>query len=124
MRHDSLVDALSKIKNAEKIGKRKCSVCKNTITIAVLDVFKKYGYIGGYDLTEKTARVELIGRINECKGIRPRFPIMKKEYEKFEQRHLPAKDVGLLVISTSKGVMSQTEAIEKNLGGRLLAVIY
>jgi len=40
------------------------------------------------------------------------------------KRFLPARDMGILVVSTSEGVMSHHEAAEKNLGGRLLAYVY
>jgi len=124
MQHDTLSDALSKIKNAEKVGKRKCSISKSKLIIAVIEVFKKFGYIKGFDLTETRIRVELAGKINECKAIRPRFPIQKDEFEKFERRYLPAKDIGILVVSTPLGVVSQRDAIEKSIGGRILAIVY
>jgi small subunit ribosomal protein S8 len=124
MQHDTMADALSAMKNAEKVGKRKCSVPKSKILISVLEVFKKYNYIRGFDTTETRIRVELAGKINECKAIRPRFSIIRNEYEKFEKRYLPAKDIGILVISTSKGVMSQKEAHENKIGGRILAMVY
>ena len=69
-------------------------------------------------------RVQLLGRINKCGAVSPRFPIKAKEFQKWESRYLPAVGVGMLVVSTSKGILSHTEAQEKNLGGRLLGYVY
>jgi len=65
-----------------------------------------------------------LGRINDCGVIKPRFPVKKNEFEKWEKRYLPSPDVGLLVISTSKGVMTHREAKELGIGGVLLAYVY
>jgi len=46
------------------------------------------------------------------------------EYEKWEKRFLPAFDFGLLIVSTSQGVMTHKEAREKGIGGRLIAYVY
>jgi small subunit ribosomal protein S8 len=124
MRHDLLSDALSKIQNAERVGKPFCKVPASKLIRAVLEVMHKNGYVGKIHKVEKGFNVELIGRINSCKAIRPRFSVMVTEYEKFEKRYLPAKGVGILIVSTSLGVLSQNEAIKKHIGGKLLAYVY
>ncbi len=129
MNMDTLSNAMSTIKNAELIGKRKCEIKPASKLIGnVLKVMKDYGYIGSFELiSDKRGGkfiVELLGKINDCKAIRPRFSVKKTEIEKFEKRYLPARDFGILVMSTVKGVMSQREAIERGLGGVLLAYIY
>ena len=68
--------------------------------------------------------VELSGRINDCGAVRPRFSVKRTEYERFEKRYLPARDFGILIVSTTEGVMSQKEAMERGLGGVLLAYVY
>ncbi|MBI5061720.1 MAG: 30S ribosomal protein S8 [Candidatus Aenigmarchaeota archaeon] len=124
MRHDLLSDAMSIITNSENIGKTYCIVPRSDLVRNILLVAEKDGFLGGIELEEKTIRVELLGRINKAGSIRPRFSVRKNEYEKFEKRFLPSRDLGLLFISTPKGVMSHTEAKQANLGGKLLAYIY
>ena len=41
-----------------------------------------------------------------------------------EKRYLPAKDFGILIMSTSKGIMTHYDAKKKNLGGKLLSYCY
>ena len=69
-------------------------------------------------------KVSLLGRINKCGAIKPRYAVKKDEYEKFEKRYLPAKDFGILIVSTQNGIMTHFSAKEKSLGGRLLGYIY
>ena len=48
----------------------------------------------------------------------------KNEFEKFERRYLPAKGFGFLLVSTSKGIMTNEEAKTNGVGGKLIAYIY
>jgi len=128
MRHDLLSDVLYVINNAEKIGRRTCIVPASSLVKEVLAAVQKAGYIGDFEFMDDGKsgrfRIDLIGRINKSRAIRPRFAVKKDEFEKWESRYLPAKGFGILIISTPKGVMNQKEALEKATGGRLLAYIY
>ncbi len=128
MRHDLLSDVLHVINNAEKIGKRTCIVPASSLVKEVLAAIQKAGYIGDFEFLDDGRsghfRIDLIGRINRSRAIRPRFAVKKGQLEKWESRYLPAKGFGILVLSTPKGVMSQKEAEEKLTGGRLLAYVY
>jgi small subunit ribosomal protein S8 len=46
------------------------------------------------------------------------------EFELWEKKFLPSREVGILVVSTSRGVLSHREAKEKGIGGKLLAFVY
>ncbi len=128
MRHDLLVDDLHVISNAEKTGKRTCTVPASSLVKNVLKVLQKESYIGKFEFIDdgKSGKLEiqLIGKINESRAVKPRFSVKKNDYEKWEKRYLPAKDFGLLIMSTSKGVMTQKDAVKIGLGGRLLAYVY
>ena len=54
----------------------------------------------------------------------PRFSIKTDDYEKTEKRHLPAKDFGIIIISTSQGILTHIEAKKKKIGGMLIAYCY
>jgi small subunit ribosomal protein S8 len=86
------------------------------------------GYIGEFEFIDDGRlgkfKVQLLGRINKCGAIKPRFPVKVNEFETWEKTYLPSRDVGLMVVSTSKGVIAHKDAEEKNVGGRLLAFVY
>jgi len=129
MMNDTLASALSAIGNAEKIGKPICIVKPMSKMLkGVLEIMKNNHYIGDYNIIEdgkgKIVEVNLLGNINKVGVIKPRFSVTKKEFEKFEKRFLPAKDFGLIIVSTSTGMMTHIEAKKKNVGGRLISFVY
>ncbi len=127
--NDPLANVLSHIYNAEKKGKKNCDVRPTSRMIKeVLRVMKENKYLGDVQevTTEKggALHIDLLGAINNCGVVKPRFSITKGAYEKYERRYLPAKAFGILVITTSKGIMTHNEALEKGVGGRLIAYCY
>ncbi len=128
MKHDLFADALSIIKNAENAGKRETVLPANKVIENFLKVMKDQGYIESFEFVDdkKAGRfnVGLSGKTNNCKAIKPRFSVKADEFEKWERRFLPAEGFGLLIVSTSQGIMTHKQAKEKNLGGRLLAFVY
>ena len=128
MRHDILSDVLYVINNAENIGKSSCIVPASSLVKDVLMVMKNSAYIGNFEFVDDGKsghfNVDLIGRINKSRSIKPRFPVKKDEYEKWESRYLPARNFGILIVSTPKGVMSQDDAAKQNIGGRLIGFVY
>ncbi|KXA99266.1 30S ribosomal protein S8 [candidate division MSBL1 archaeon SCGC-AAA261F19] len=129
MSKDPLSDALSTIKNYEEIRKREAIVSPASKLIAdVLSVMKENDFIGDFKLIDdgKSGKfqIKLIGNINDCGVIKPRFSVKSDEYEKWEKRFLPAAGYGTIAVSTPEGVMSHDRAKEKGLGGRLLAFVY
>ncbi len=127
--NDTLAAALSNIWNAEKIAKSSCVVKPiSKVTEKVFSIMKEHKFIGDYKAIEDGRgglfEIQLIGGINKCGVIKPRFSIKKTDYVKFEKRFLPAKDFGFLIVSTSQGIMTHIEAKEKDIGGKLLAYVY
>ncbi len=61
---------------------------------------------------------------NECKAIKPRYAVKKNRFEVYEKRYLPARDVGILIVSTPAGLLTHKQAKEKGIGGRLVAFVY
>jgi len=96
------------------------------LLLGVLEIMKKQGYIEKYKIEEEKFQkvVIKIGKINKCGSIKPRFYVKKNETMKYIQRYLPARDFGILIISTNKGLLTHQEAMEKNIGGSLIAYCY
>ena len=128
MRHDTISDVLSAIKNGDGIGKNEILVPFSKLSKEILLLMQKKGYIGNFEEIENNRgnlfKVYLLGKINNCGSIRPRFSVKSDEYEKWERRFLPASDVGFLIITSSHGIMIHEEAKKKGLGGTLLAFVY
>lgn len=124
-----MADAMATLVNNELRNKRECLISTASKLIGnVLRAFQQHGYVGEFEYIDDGRagkfRVQLLGRINKCGVIRPRYPVKVGEFEKFEKQYLPSRDVGILIVSTPQGVMSQRSAREKRIGGRLLAFVY
>ena len=129
MLNDPLANVLSNVLNAEKVRNETCvSSPVSKVIKQVLSIMKDHKYLGDVQYTEGTnggqLTLNLIGAINQCGVVKPRFAVKKDGYEKFEKRYLPAKDFGILIISTSQGMMTHIEAKQKGLGGRLISYVY
>lgn len=127
--NDPLSNALSKVLNAEKIKKDSCTIFpSSTIIRKILEILQDHHYLGEAKVVEHSRgnylEVNLLGRINHCGSIKPRFSVKRALYEKYEKRFLPAKNFGILIISTSKGIMTHEQAKTLGLGGKLLAFCY
>lgn len=124
-----LANLFSTMYNNELRNKKECLVIPaSKLAQEVLRVMQKAKYIGEFEYIDDgitgKLRVQLLGRINKCGVITPRYPVRADAFYEWERRFLPAVNVGILVVSTSQGVMSHTEAIQKGLGGRLLGFVY
>ncbi len=129
MLQDPLNDAMVAIRNAEAAGKHECIVRPASKLIGrVLKVMQEHEYIRTFELVEDGRgglyRVALGGAINSCGVIKPRFAVGRMDLEKYEARYLPAQDFGVLILTTTEGVISQTKAKEIGVGGKLLAYVY
>ena len=129
MLNDPLANMMSLMLNNEAIGRSECLIKPASKVIKnILNILKEKGYIHDFKEIEDSRgnyiKLTLIGGINKCGVIKPRYSVKNNEFEKFEKRYLPAKDVGILFISTSSGILTHYEAKLKKLGGRLLAYCY
>jgi len=129
MLNDPLADTMSLILNNEMIGRQDCIIKPTSKIIReILNVMKENEFIGEFKEVEDSRgnyiQLKLIGNINKCGVIKPRYSVKSNDFEKFERRYLPAKDLGILFVSTPKGIMTHYDAKAKKTGGRLLAYCY
>lgn len=128
MKHDLLADTFSIIKNSEAIGKTKCVTPASKLIRDTLKVMQKNKYIGEFEFMDNgrggSFKIKLLGKINDCNVIKPRYSVRKKEIINFEKRFLPASNLGLLILTTSQGIIDQKTADKENMGGKLLGYVY
>ena len=129
MLNDPLANVMNVIMNAQKTGKSECTISPISKVIQkVLGIMQEHKYIEKFEVIDQKVlpymKINLIGTLNKCAVIKPHFSVKKDGYEKFEKRFLPAKDVGVIVVSTSQGMITHLEAKKKGLGGSLIAYFY
>lgn len=126
---DTIANGMTTLMNNAMRLKQECIIKPASKLLGrVLRVMQLNGYIGEFEFIDdgRTGKfkIQLLGRINKCGAIRPRFPVRADEFETWERNFLPSRDIGILVVSTPKGVTSHKVAKEERTGGRLLAFAY
>ena len=129
--NDSLSDMLARIKNAHKANKSFTHCYSSKLNSNVLNVLKDEGYIRDFE------KVEIREGINNIK-IQLKYhqgvPVIKKikriskpgirVYSKIKELSKPYGGLGISIISTPKGVMSDQKARVKNVGGEVLCEVF
>ena len=126
---DTIANGMTTLMNNEMRLKRECVIHPASKLLGrVLRVLQLNGYIGEFEFIDdgRTGKfkVQLLGRINKCGAVRPRFPVKAEKFKSWEKNFLPSQDIGVLGVSTPKGVTSHKIAKEERIGGRLLAYVY
>jgi len=123
MSQDIVADALNQIMNAKKARKEEVRIRKHSkFLISILDLMKKMSYLEYKQ--EGSELVISIKEINECRAIKPRFNVSVPQIDRYVRRFLPSRDFGYLIISTSQGLLTHKEAVEKKIGGSLVAYVF
>jgi small subunit ribosomal protein S8 len=124
--NDPLGDLLTRIRNAQRRGKPTVSSPASKLRAHVLEVLQREGYIRGWSEIEKEGRKELDIELKYYDGapviseIRRISKPGRRVYSAVRDLPLVRNGLGISVLSTPKGVMSDTEARTQNVGGEIL----
>lgn len=126
MSRDIVADALNMIRNAKRARKNSVKINQiSNLLIETLKIMKHKDAVKKYKVNSKEKSVEItIGDLNDCKAIKPRFTVKKDQIDKYRRRYLPARNIGTIIVSTNKGLMTHEEALEEDIGGCLIAYFY
>ena len=126
MAQDIVADALNMIKNASMAKKEIIEVKRiSNVLIEVLKIMKQKGAIKKYKINSVEKSIEItLGDVMECKAIKPRFSVTNSDIEKYRRRYLPARNIGTVIMSTNKGLLTHEEATAEKIGGCLIAYFY
>jgi small subunit ribosomal protein S8 len=124
MSQDVVADGLNQIMNAKKSGKKSVLLKRHSkLLVSVLAIGKLRSYIEDYNIEGNKIEVNFT-KLNKCRAIKPRFVVKNRDIEKYIRRYLPGRGIGILIVSTNEGIMTHYTAIEKKLGGVLIAYFY
>jgi small subunit ribosomal protein S8 len=128
---DPLGDMLTRIRNGQRAGKISVTAPASKLRANVLDVFKREGYIRDYSVSEvrpgiREIRIEL--KYHEGEPVIRRISRISKPGRRVYSgiRDLPRIDngLGIAILSTPRGVMSDAEARAANVGGEVLCQVF
>ncbi len=127
---DQIADLITRIRNAIMVGKTEIRVPTSKLKVAVTDGFVKAGYLESYEVEEGEPRGTLHVIINQD-GENARITEITKVSKPGRRIYTSAEDIptiksgrGVVLISTSKGIMTGREAKKQHLGGEILVKVY
>lgn len=128
---DPIADMLTRIRNANRVGRRMVLIPKSKICVGIAGVLRDEGYIEEFDVVEDATRqgqirVKLKYSLGGDKVIHAIDRASKpgcRVYRGVGELPQVLNGMGIAVVSTSKGVMSDRKARENNVGGELLCTV-
>jgi small subunit ribosomal protein S8 len=128
---DPLGDMLTRIRNAQNRKLTKVRSPASRLRANVLEVLKKEGYIRGYEradvspgISELTIELKYHAGEPVIRTIRRVSKPGRRVYSKIKDLPRPYNGLGIAVLSTPRGVMSDVEAREANVGGEVLCQVF
>lgn len=127
---DPIADMLTRIRNAGRIRKKTVNCLNSKVCRGIADVLRDEGFIDGYDVIDD-GRQGII-RLRLKYGPRGETVLHRLErestpgrrvYSKFEDLPRPLQGLGICIVSTSKGVMSDRKCRAERVGGEVLCTV-
>jgi small subunit ribosomal protein S8 len=128
--NDPVGDLITRIRNAQLRGRSKVLSPNSTLRVRVLNVLVEEGYIRGFSEVEKDGRKELEIELKYFEGAPAIHEIQRvskpgrRVYSAIKDLHLVRNGLGISILSTPKGVMSDAAARNANVGGEVLCEVY
>ena len=127
---DPIADLLTRIRNAAKVGKNQITVPASKLKLTILNELKKTGYIVDVEVIDDKPQNTLVVTINEATE-NARFTEINRLSKPGRRLYVGANEIpkvkngrGMVLVSTSKGVMNGFSAKKQKLGGELLLEVY
>jgi small subunit ribosomal protein S8 len=126
---DPIADMLTRIRNGQKARKMHVTMPSSNVKVSLAKVLQDEGYVGEFSETSDGAKKELTVELRyfEGKAVIENVRRISKPglriYRSKEELPKVLGGLGVAIVSTSAGVMSDREAREKGIGGEVLCVI-
>ncbi len=127
---DQIADLITRIRNAIMVNKNEISVPASRLKLAILEGLKRTKFITDYSVVEVTPRNSIrvvINEINEAPRINEITKVSKpgrRVYAGVDELPKVKSGRGIVLISTSKGIMTGDEAKQARLGGEILVKVW
>lgn len=127
---DQIADLITRIRNAIMVNKNEISVPASKLKLAILEGLKRTKFITDYSVVEVTPRNSIrvvINEINDAPRINEITKVSKpgrRVYAGVDELPKVKSGRGIVLISTSKGIMTGDEAKQARLGGEILVKVW
>ena len=127
---DTIADMLTRIRNANQMKYNNVAVLNTKMTREIASILKEEGYISEYAVNEETKMLDLSLKYGDNKKERVITGLKRiskpglRVYANRDELPRVLNGLGIAIISTSKGIMTDKKARENGLGGEVLAYIW
>jgi len=128
---DPIADMLTRIRNGARVRKRTVNVPASKVKIGIASVLRDEGYIRGFDTIEDTKQGILRIELKYGPQGEDLIHMIKRESRPGRRVYASCSDLprvrdglGIAIVSTSRGVLSDRQCRERNIGGELLCSVY
>lgn len=123
---DPIADALIRIKNGYIVGRESISLMYSKVILSILKLLEKEGYLGKAIKEDSKIKVFLKynGRIPSLTDLKRVSKPSLRIYRRVRDLPKVMGGLGIAIISTPKGVMTDTEARKQKVGGEVLALVW
>ncbi len=129
--NDSIADMLTRVRNAVRNRAKSVIVLNSKVCRGIAQILQEEGYIEGYDVIDDGRQGQIRVRLRYGPTGEPVIHQIKRESKPGRRDYRPVTDLpsplqglGISIISTSKGVMSDRRCRDERVGGELLATVY
>jgi small subunit ribosomal protein S8 len=127
---DPIADMLTRIRNANRVGRRMVLIPKSKICVGIAQVLKDEGYIEEFDVVDDERQGQIRVKLKYSNTGDKVIHVIDRQskpgcrvYRGVDSLPKVLNGMGIVVVSTSKGVMSDRKAREANVGGELLCTV-
>lgn len=133
MNIDIISDTLTRIRNAQKVNLSEVDCRLSNAVNKILDVLAEEGYIKGYTIIKdqknpKKNKIQVKLKYHNLNPVIQRIDRVSKPgvrvYSKIDALPLYNNGLGIYILSTSAGIMSDREARKKNMGGEIICKVF
>lgn len=129
---DPIADFLTRIRNAVKVGHRVVNIPGSKIKVAMASILKEKGYILNYKVEEEGPKTNIKIALKyhpetKVPAIKSLIRVSKpglRCYTGTENMPRVLNGLGIAILSTSQGLMTDKEARQRNVGGEVLCYVY
>ena len=127
---DPIADMLTRIRNANRVGRRMVLIPRSKICLGIAQVLKDEGYIEEFDSIDDSTQGQIRVKLKYSSAGQKVIHTIDRQskpgcrvYRGVDDLPRILNGMGIAVVSTSKGVMSDRRARENNVGGELLCTV-
>lgn len=127
---DPIADMLTRIRNANAVMHEKVDMPHSNLKERLAEILKEEGYISNFkvitDGNKKNIRIYLkyVGKERVIKGIKRISTPGRRVYSPVEEMPRVLSGLGIAIVSTSKGIVTDRVARKENIGGEILAFVW